>query len=217
MIANPTQSHNSLMLNIANKYRRDGYDVIVEPTLTDLPFTLGTYRPDILVTKTENEGYIVEVKNSYLQTSIDRYREVAEAVSKHKGWRFLLVTGEDTSASEPSILPSWDDLSQRAKRGKNFVALGEIDTAFLLFWTILEALMRKQAEYVSIPIEQFPTQSLIKHLYSHGELSIEHFDMVMSLLNTRNRLVHGFEVQELSVAVTNLDKLVADLLMLWEP
>ncbi len=216
MIENPTQSHNSLILNVAERYQRDGYRVIVEPTSADLPFGLGTYRPDLLVSKAGNEGYIVEIKNSYRQTSIDRYREVAKSVSEHEGWRFLLVTGDDTSVNEPIILPSWDDLSQRVKRSEHLVKLGEVDTAFLSFWTILEALMRKQAKNVSIPIERFPTQSLIKHLYSHGELSVEHFDMAISLLNTRNRLAHGFQAQNLSVAVMNLQKLVMDLLKLWE-
>jgi hypothetical protein len=34
----------------------------------------------------------------------------------------------------------------------------------LSLWGIIEALLRRRAEEVSIPIERFPTVSLIKHI-----------------------------------------------------
>jgi uncharacterized protein YutE (UPF0331/DUF86 family) len=82
---------------------------------------------------------------------------------------------------------------------------------------IFEAMMRKQAEQASIPIERFPTSSLIKHLYSQGELSIEQFDKTTELLTVRNQLVHGYQSQNLDKEVVELQKLVSELLELWHP
>jgi hypothetical protein len=41
--------------------------------IDELPFDLGTYLPDLLVKKSENEGYLIEIKHSAAQTSIERY------------------------------------------------------------------------------------------------------------------------------------------------
>ncbi len=70
---------------------------------------------------------------------------------------------------------------------------------------------------ITLPIERFPTPSLINHLYSQGELSIEQFDNAKSLLNVRNHLVHGFQTAELSEAVRQLQELVNELFKLWSP
>ena len=78
-------------------------------------------------------------------------------------------------------------------------------------------MMRKQAEQASIPIERFPTSSLIRHLYSQGELSIEQFDKTTELLTVRNQLVHGYQSQNLEKEVVELQKLVSELLELWHP
>ena len=217
---NPKEIHDALMARIAQKYEKDGYKVYIEPKTPNLPFDLGLYRPDLLAMKSENDGYIIEIKSKATYASVDRFREIAETVSQHDGWRFLLVTGDDISLNEPEqksekLLLSWEQILARKGKGEKLLLLGELEGAFLTFWGILEAMMRKQAEQVSLPIESFPTSSLIKHLYSQGELSIEQFDKTMELLNIRNQFVHGFQSQNLDKAVTELQKIVSELLESW--
>jgi len=223
MTTNPTQylyERDLLSSRVAERYRKDGYEVLVEPQSKDLPFDLGTYRPDLLVKKSNDGGYIIEIKNSVARVSVERYREVAEMVSDYSGWHFLLVTGDDSFPSEEGDkeqLLSWEEIIQRNKHSEYLVSLDEMEMAFLSLWTITEALMRKRAEQTRIPIERFPPMALIKHLYSQGELSIEQFDSVLSLLPIRNRVAHGYQTPELNRSVVKLQKLVNEFLNLWMP
>ena len=66
-------SHISVESSIAEKYRKKGFEVITNPQSKDLPFDLGTYRPDLVVRKSKNKGYIIEVKTASTQISVGRY------------------------------------------------------------------------------------------------------------------------------------------------
>ena len=212
--------HDKSVSKIAEKYRQAGYTVLVDPEPEDIPFDLGTYRPNLIVKKNEAEGYIIEFNGSGRQTSIDRLKEIAEIVSENTGWRFLLITEEDAllkdNSNEVNLL-SWQQIFSRKSQSERLISLGENEGAFLLLWVIIEALLRRRAEEVSIPIEKFPTLSLIKHMYSQGELSIQEYDRAMLLLSVRNRLIHGFEAPEVNESVSELLALVNELISLWAP
>jgi len=100
MTSKTERDYRVLESKIAEKYKTQGFEVVLQPKKEDLPFDLGTYRPDLIAKKTPNECYIIEVKGSTSLTSIDRYREIAEIVAQHAGWSFLLVTGDDIYLSE---------------------------------------------------------------------------------------------------------------------
>jgi REase_AHJR-like len=211
---------NTSVSKIAEKYRQEGYRVFVEPEPEDIPFNLGTYRPNLIAKKNEAEGYIIEFNASGRQKSIERLRGIAEIVSEHTGWRFLLVTEEDAllkdNAKEVNLL-SWEQIFSRRTQSERLISLGENEGAFLSLWGIFEALLRRRAEEAIIPIERFPTVSLIKHMYSQGELSIEEYDRAMLLLSVRNRFIHGFEALEVNESVSELLALVNELISLWLP
>lgn len=209
---NHNTPHNTLIYEVAEKYKRDGYDVILEPMPHDLPFSLGFYNPDLLVKKSEDEGYIIEVKTKSSAVSVDKYQEVSEIVSQHEGWRFLLVTGEDASPRLQAKPLSLEQIKKQITQADKLLAEEELEGAFLLYWVLLEALMRRQAEESLLPIEKFQTSSLIKHLYSHGELTMEQFDMVQEFLKIRNEVVHGFQTSNLAIATKRLSQLVHELL-----
>ncbi|MEG3991327.1 hypothetical protein QUA13_30120 [Microcoleus sp. S28C3] len=212
--------HDKSVSKIAEKYRQAGYTVLVYPEPEDIPFDLGTYRPNLIVKKNEAEGYIIEFNGSGRQISIDRLKEIAEIVSENTGWRFLLITEEDAllkdNAKEVNLL-SWEQIFSRITQSERLISLEENEGAFLSLWGILEALLRRRAEEVTIPIERFPTVSLIKHMYSQGELSIEEYDRAMLLLSVRNRFIHGFEAPEVNESVSELLALVNELISLWAP
>lgn len=174
----------------------------------------------MIAKKNETEGYIIEFNASGRQPSIDRLREIAEIVSEHTGWSFLLITEEDAllkdNAKEVNLL-SWEQIFSRITQSERLISLEENEGAFLSLWGILEALLGRRAEEVTIPIERFPTVSLIKHMYSQGELSIEESDRAMLLLSVRNRFIHGFEAPEAHESVSELLALVNELISLWAP
>jgi len=204
---------------IAEKYRLQGFNVVIEPSKSLIPFDLGNYCPDLMARKGSDEGYIIEIKNSIAKISVDRYREIAEIVAQHHGWRFLLITGEDISSDNPqddSELLTWEQMLQRQEQAQRFLAMGEVEVAFWYLWGILEAAMRRQAKQVAIPIERFPANSLINHLYSQGELSMEQFDQVRVIQTVRDRLIHGYQLPNLEEPTKQLRVLVNKLIAMWK-
>ena len=200
-------SNSQLEQQVADNYRKEGYKVQVNPESDELPFDLGNYRPDLVVQK-DNERFIIEVRGSAAQTSVDRLRDVAELVTQHPGWRFLLITGDDTTEAEPLTN---EQINQRKTQAERLISLGEMEAAFLTLWSVLEALLRRLAEQASIPIERFPTTSLIKHLYSQGELSMSQYEKALDLQLLRNSLAHGLQTPELGDAPNQLLELVNEL------
>lgn len=219
MNSNAERTHRVFEAEIAQKYRAQGFDVVIEPQNSDLPFDLGSYRPDLIAQKSPDEGYIIEVKRSVTQTSIDRYREIAEIVAQHAGWGFLLVTGEDVSPDDQlkngDGLLTWEQMRQRQAQAAKLLSLGESEGAFWSLWGVLEAALRQQAKKTHIPIERLPTPSLINHLYSQGELSIEQFDKARELQTVRNGIAHGYQTPDLANSTKQLQELVNELITLW--
>ncbi|MEH2070701.1 MAG: hypothetical protein V7K47_21480 [Nostoc sp.] len=150
---------------------------------------------------------------------MERLQALAEEVSKHRGWRFLLVTLEDIEGkSLPGTseqLPSWQELTNRFVQAHKLIENDEIEPGFLFLWSILEGVLRKRVIDVSIPIERFPVIGLLRHLYSLGELSISQFDLAQACFEARNRLAHGY-IERLNLQVLHdFDNLVCELLKEW--
>jgi hypothetical protein len=209
---------NRLEERVADRYRKQGFQVIVEPFAQQLPFELSGYRPDLIVTKSPDENYIIEVKSSANRMPIDRYRELSEIVAQHPGWSFLLITEDDVLPDEETeqiYLLTLEQIVERQRQAKRLLSLNETEAAFLLSWGAFEALLRQQALLVHIPIERFPTPSLIRHLYSQGELSIKQFDAATHLQSIRNRFVHGYQTTNLLEPTKQLQYLVDELLDAW--
>ncbi len=204
---------------LAEKYETQGFRVLLEPKTDELPFDLGNYQPDIIAIK-DGSSLVIEVKNSLNRLSVDRLQAIAEEVSTHPGWHFLLVTLEDIEAKSlpgtPEQFPSWQELTNRFIQAHKLIENDEIEPAFLLMWSIFEGALRKRAVDVSIPIERFPVIGLLRHLYSSGELSISQFDLAQACFEVWNRLAHGY-IENLNLPVVhNLDKLVRELLTEWK-
>jgi REase_AHJR-like len=112
-----TQSlHEQRVRSTAQELLDNGYKVSIDPLISDLPFELGGYRPDLIATK-DTEGIVLEIKTSLNRLSVDRFQDIAERVATHHGWRFLLVTLDDTSEkillSDDDEMPSWEELNSR--------------------------------------------------------------------------------------------------------
>lgn len=221
MSAGTSNIHHALETRVADKYRRQGFEVWLEPQSQELPFDLGGYRPDLIAQKPPQENYIIEIKSHTGQASIDRLHEIAETVAQHQGWRFLFVTGDDISAGDEkedgSALLTWEQILQRKAQAEHLVSLDEIEGAFLTLWAVFEALLRRQAQHALLPIERFPTLSLIKQLYSEGEIAIEQFDTALALQEIRNRFAHGYQTLDIRESMKQLQEMVEELIKVWKP
>jgi hypothetical protein len=223
MINNTKNIYNEKVKSLAEKYESQGFRVLLKPKADELPFYLGNYQPEMIAIK-DGSGLVIEVKTNLSRVSVDRLQALAEEVSKHQGWHFLLVTLEDIEAkSLPGTseqLPSWQDLADRFHEAHRLIENDKIEqafkAAFLLLWSTFEGALRKRAVDVSIPIERFPVIGLLKHMYSLGELSISQFDFAQFCFEAWNSLAHGY-IENLTLPVVhNFDNLVRELLAEWK-
>ena len=214
MMANK-QAGSELERRIAELYEREGYKVDVQPQPGSLPFDLGAYEPDIVVKLPNGEHLVIEVKTANTNLDVDRMRAVAETVTRHPGWRFLLVTDvertplpEVGSGAEP-LTPA--QIKQRLTRVDLLIDLGETEGAYLSLWSTLEAMLRRRAEDVKLPVERMATAALIDYFYSEGELSIPQYDLLRELKPVRDALAHGFATHQVDEALPKLRRMVDEM------
>ena len=212
------QSERSKVAALAAQYQEQGYAVQREPAPDCIPFSLGNYRPDLLAEKA-GEHLLIEVKNRLTPVSIGRLRDIAELVNQQPGWRFLFVNaGPD---SEDDHLPqeplSWSSIASRIAQAKRLHQTGDSEAAILLLWSALEALLRRHAESMDLPLAHLSALALLDYLYSEADLSFEHFDQAKKLLAGRNQLAHGFPLSEAPQQAIQLQGLIDDLSRDWLP
>jgi hypothetical protein len=203
---------------LAERYTAQGFQVSAEPAGAAVPFPLGSYRPDLIVQKGD-QHLILEVKGPSDRVAVERYRDIAEEVGRHPGWRFLLVTMNDVDSGSlpgaPDGLATHQEVTERVARAERLLDAGDSDASFLLMWSALESMLRHHAERVALPLERLPSRAILKHLYSQGELSMAQFDRAMSAYQLRNHLVHGFQAPRLNDAAHELRSLIKELSDEW--
>jgi len=87
---------------VAQDLRAKGYDVVIDPSASEVPDFVREYQPDILA-RGEKESLIVEVKQPMSASERERIRTIARRVEGHPGWRFMLVApARGTGATESS-------------------------------------------------------------------------------------------------------------------
>ena len=212
------QTHDEAIDSLASTYRKDGFDVLKEPRGASLPFDLGGYQPDLIATK-GGAGLIIEVKTRPSPISVDRFQSIAQEVSQHPGWRFLLVTLEDVDSSKiPTTrdeLPTWEQLSTRLKQVKALISEGAIEPALLYLWSVFEAALRHRAIAQNIPVERLPASTLLQHMYSQGEISVDDIDALQEFMEKRNRIAHGASEPLDKPAIEKMADSVSRLLKEW--
>jgi Holliday junction resolvase-like predicted endonuclease len=210
--------HDELVNSVAERYRRDGYEVQREPSESAVPFDLGGYRPDLIVRK-QDQALIVEVKVNAQKTSFDSLRSVVDEVKRHKGWQFVLVTAQDLLADpldEREEQFSWDEVNFRIDRAERLRQQGEYEAAYMLLWISFERALRFQARQISLPVDRLAPAILIRQMYSQGELSMSQFDIALECQAVRNRIVHGFPTSDITDAIIRLGSLVREVVEQWK-
>jgi REase_AHJR-like len=216
---NVTQSlYEQKVQSTAQELIDSGYKVSIEPANSDLPFELGGYRPGLIATK-DDEGLILEIKTTSNRLSIDRFQSIAAEIATHNGWRFLLITLDDTSESIlPSgekDLPSWEELKSRLSNLDLLIQDSLFEPSLLFLSSILEAVLRKRAIDQNIPIWRLPEKNLLNHLFSNGEISMSDFDIFKICLDLRNKVAHGLAASIDPTLLTSANASIETLVAKW--
>lgn len=218
LIQSSTSIKSLVKTKVIECYSSQGYEVIHQPHIQQLPFDLNGYSPNLLVKTSENQGFIIEVLDVATNLPIAHYRELAKNVAEHSGWRFLLITGEDaTPIAEEDIADHKLTRSQilhRKERIAKLISIGEHEAAFLSLWIFAEILMRRHARHILIPIDRLPTILMINHLHEQLSISDQQFEKATTLNEIRNRVAHGFPVKPLNLnaAIERLLNLVDEFI-----
>lgn len=203
---------------LADELRQNGYRVVIEPSLADMPFTLGSYRPDLIGFKDEG-GLIIEVKTSHGNISVERFQEIAVQIAANKGWRFVLVTLTDTTGqifpSSEEELPDWSELANKAKQITFLLSNHMLEPALVYLWGTVEATLRREAFQQLIPIDRFPANNLLNHMYSCGEISMSEHEIFSGLLIKRNKASHGLSLQLKDEDIEKPLQILKNLLTKW--
>ena len=200
---------------IANDYETRGYRVLIEPTPTALPAFLANFHP-ALVAYGPEDSIVVEVKVGTRTAASERYRDLADTIQHHPGWRFSLVVvdsrSEDmTPATRPLI--EREKIVERLQEAEELLKQGVKEAGFVLLWVSIEALLRHIASREGFPLERLPSSTLFKELFSLGLLSRNGLDVALRAFAVRNSLVHGFETPELEAILEELGILAQELLV----
>jgi Holliday junction resolvase len=179
---------------VAKKYEDLGYAVTTEPSLSAIPFSLAGYQPDILAEK-ENEHLLIEVKRASSKVDTRRFLLVDEEVSRHPGWKFLIVTIADeeldATFDRASANLHVEEVRQHLQLLDQLPASGA-STGLLLpqLWAAYSVALRLLLDRQGISLERQTDLSLINRAYSEGLLSFDEHEAARRFLSLRNESAH---------------------------
>ena len=215
---NTTLSEYELAQSLAEKYRSNGYTVEIEPDLNHIPFNLNGYRPDMIAIK-EDTKLIIEVKLKIQRVSVEYLQAIAQLISEHQGWRFVVVTPDDVEngcfLNTQENYPTWSELSKKVTQIPLIIDSIGNAASLVYIWGLVEVVLRRYAVDSSIPVENFPFTRMAKHLYSIGELSIDELNLLLTIYTSRNKVAHGYNTEITRDTLNQLVNFINKVLSSW--
>lgn len=188
--------------NLRSQYEGKGYRFVVHPRAADLPSFFATYQPDAVATK-PGHNIAIEVKSratSTVQQSIQKIRKLFEG---HPDWQFT-VAYMGTDAFQLLGLPVADRASilEQAREAEQLAANGHLRAAFIFAWSLLEATLNS----VRPDSDKRPRTpgTVVQTLAMNGHIAAETERSLRSMIDLRNRIVHGDVSTEPSAADVRL-------------
>jgi uncharacterized protein YutE (UPF0331/DUF86 family) len=202
------KSERRRLQTVARQYRKEGYDVVLQPTPSDLPDYLADFPIDLLA-KNSTENVLVVVRSrSTLRGDCDIPR-LAELVSRWPGWRLDLVVRNPrgrTPSEDGLELPTSSDVADRLAQVRELVQRDCLDAAVLLAWSAAEGALRRIARAEKIKLEDPAPKAVATQLYFLGTISREAYDTLTQAIPVRNALAHGYKTGHLEPEI--IDRLV---------
>lgn len=182
---------------IAEEYRSKGYEVLVEPSGSDLPSFLGDDRPD-LIARRGDERLVIELKPSSSRPELGKARRLAERVQKEPGWKLVLIAlspAEELLPGEQLSLLDSPEVERHLTHARRLLGTGQPEAALLLAWAAVEARLRWLAKQEEIPLPRPGTPTLLRQLVSLGLIEREQYGVLFDAFKARSAVAHGFKPQ----------------------
>lgn len=187
---------------VAEDYRRRGYDVVEEPASEQLPSFLTGYRPD-LIARRGQETVVVEVKSRKSLADEPQIRELARLLQGKPDWSFelVIVPGENPLVPAGARPFTREDVVRGVEEAERLLELGFSEAAMLRAWAAAEAAIRLIVEEEGVELGHHTLLYVLKRAVSDGAISREDYNFLLSAMESRNALAHGY-------SATNFDHTV---------
>jgi hypothetical protein len=200
---------------VANEYKKKGYRVIFEPSVSELPEELKilNFQPDIIA-MSDDINLVIEVK-TFESIKNPALIELAEKVKAIEGWDFELVYTNPKNKAEISVaseLSTYIDAKRNLDRAAKFLDTDAgkeySDAAFLLVWGAVENALRVNYETYKPNDKESIPRALIRDSVIWGIIGRNDQVFLESMMVTRNEIVHGmFKGRVLRADLNSLIKL----------
>lgn len=182
---------------VAESYRNQGYQVVVNPGPDVLPPFASDFQLELLATREEG-GVLVSAKASPKDLEADPLvAHYAEVIGQQPGWRFdLFVLGPDAPVlpgNRDAIELSEEEIRQMLADVERMLHAGFVRQSLVLGWAALAAAMRQRlhAEGETNLWGTSP-RSLLDELYSVGAISTGVLRKLEALFNVQNAVAQGY-------------------------
>ena len=194
------ESERQRVQKVGQVYRDKGYDVLIEPQGNQLPDFLQAFRPDLIVHKGD-EHIVVEVRTRGQVSDFPQVNELAKVVRNEVGWKFqlFLLGPENSFFVNGASLFTVEEIRLKIKEVAFFVENGHLEAAFLMGWSLVEAILRVLAVKEGMEGETATPDYLLKQMTFEGIIARETYHDLKRAQKTRNAIAHGFKSSQLTI------------------
>lgn len=197
------QAHQQLVREVAELYRQKDFGVEIQPDKEKMPSSLQEFQPDLIVAMPQNTYLYVEVRRKGDVRGKEYWQHLRHAIAANPNWQLQIVVRklrEEELLNGFQPLLTNEDIEKRLEAGNQLAQNSLLDSALVVTWQALEALLRKLAQKCNLESSGDTPATLITRLVSEGNLGRDNYDVLMSILSARNQAAHGHIASNLTVA-----------------
>jgi hypothetical protein len=183
------------LAQVAEEYRRDGFDVLIAPRNTSLPEFLREFEPELVATSENKGNFVVEVKAGG-RPKPSAWTQLAQVVESQSGWHFRVLILADDDEPVVAYDSGWaQDIAVRLDEARALLRQGYANASLLLAWGVFEAAARQHLLEADMAPRALAPQALLKHLVHAGILNQDSLPTLSSIARQRNAAAHGFHAE----------------------
>lgn len=183
------ETETDLLAALRADYEARGFSFVTEPGADALPSFLGGFKPDALA-RAPGRNVAIVVKRRRGPRHGDSVADVRALLADRPDWSFPVVVPASDPLDAVVIRDATPDAVEAQRRDVLALALqGHRRAAFIMAWALLEAASRARDGAARGPAR--PAGAVVQALAMTGRIEIETERRLRSLLDLRNRIVHG--------------------------
>lgn len=178
-----------VMKNLRLRYENDGFAFTEHPSAVALPDFFGGYLPDAIAVKGDDK-IAIEVKPRLAPTTAPKLAEIKQLFDGRRDWRLHVVfTNPDPLQALALPLPPPGAIREGIAEARALAGAGHLRAAFLMGWSLLEAVTRAKLREAAGP--GYATGTVVQTAAMRGLISPETARGLRDLIALRNRVAHG--------------------------